>query len=115
MAAQATFEYGSSGLSIKNPFRLEGLIYIARGIAVAALGALLIFSLRGGIDSQTLAEPGLAQAVLLVRLVGGAFLLSMGIAAVGLGMFKALRFYVGRGSPANLTSAILSEAHLADM
>jgi hypothetical protein len=120
MAAQATFEYGSSGFSIKNPFRLEGLLYIARGLATTALGGLLIFSLRGGIDSQALADPGLAQAVLLVRLVGGALLLAMGLAAFGLGLFKALRFYVGRGAPADLTGPaqsppVLGEANLAEM
>lgn len=119
MAAQATFEYGSSGLAIRNPFRLEGLLYIARGLATTALGALLIFSLRGGIDSRMLADPGLEQAVLLVRLVGGAVLLALGLGAFGLGLFKALRFYVGRGAPADLTGPagqpVLPQDRLAEM
>ncbi|MEX1148244.1 MAG: hypothetical protein WEB93_07685, partial [Sphingomonadales bacterium] len=109
------FEYGSSGLEIKNPFRLEGLVYIVRGIAVALLGGLLVYSLRGGLEAEGLADTDLARTLVLIKLGVGAFLLAMGLATLGIGLFKALRFYVGRGSPADLVSPILHQADLAGM
>jgi hypothetical protein len=110
-----SFEYGSKGLAVRNPFRLEGLFYILRGIVMALLGALLIFSLRGGLTSEALAAPELRQALIVVKLLGGAFLLAMGLGAFGIGLFKCLRFYVGRGSPADLKSRVLGDADLAGM
>ncbi len=80
------FEYGSQSIELRNPFRLEGLLYFLRGAAVACLGGYLI--LYGADD---------------LRFGTGVLLLAIGLYAVGLGLFKVARFYVGRGVPANLS------------
>lgn len=80
------FEYGSQSIELRNPFRLEGLLYFLRGAAVSGLGGYLI--LYGADD---------------LRFGTGVLLLAIGLYAVGLGLFKVARFYVGRGVPANLS------------
>lgn len=103
------FQYGSQGLDIRNPFRVEGIVYAVRGAITAALGIVLLLSLRNGMPADDL-----ARALVFVKLVGGAFLLGAGLWAFGFGLFKALRFYVGRGAPSDLTRTIPA-ADLADM
>ncbi len=80
------FEYGSQSIELRNPFRLEGLLYFLRGAVVTSLGGYLI--LYGADD---------------LRFGAGVLLLAIGLYAVGLGLFKVARFYVGRGVPANLS------------
>ena len=89
------FEYGSQSIEIRNPFRLEGFIYLLRGLAVAALGIYLILYVGGD------APAGVRDMQFGV----GVLLAAIGLYAVGLGLYKMARFYVGRGVPANLSRA----------
>ncbi len=100
------FEYGSSDLDIKNPFRFEGVLTIGRGLITAFLGGLIIFAMRDGVDPATLAASDEARTLGWIKLSGGAFLLTAGLISLGAGLFKALRFYVGRGVPADLTQTL---------
>src|SRR5437899_3411767 len=89
------YDYGSSRIEVANPFRLEGALSAVRGVVMTILGLVLLLSLR-----QQVLEPGSAAGV--VKLLGGIAILSGGLYAVGTGLFRVFRFYVGRGMPSDL-------------
>jgi hypothetical protein len=101
------FEYGSQAIEVRNPFRAEGAAYALRGLIVAAAGVYLL--LFAGVGDGV-AEP---DARVVLQLVAGVLLLAGGLYALGLGLFKMFRFYVGRGVPANLAATVAASATIA--
>jgi hypothetical protein len=89
------YDYGSSGIEVANPFRLEGALSAVRGVVTTILGIVLLLSLR-----QQVLEPGSAAG--RVKLLGAVAILGWGLSAVGWGLFRVFRFYVGRGIPLDL-------------
>ncbi|GAB5388397.1 MAG: hypothetical protein Alpg2KO_13650 [Alphaproteobacteria bacterium] len=110
-----SFEYGSRQIEIGNPFKLEGIFYALRGALIAILGGILIFSVRETVTAD-------ASLIGWLQFGTGIALLSLGLAAVGLGALKMFRFYVGRGAPSDLArhentygSTAYTAKSLADM
>lgn len=102
------FEYGSDTLGIKNPFKFEGLVLTVRGLIVTILGVIALLSVK-----ELVAE-GAKEAGWL-SLAIGVLLLGNGVVATGRGLFKVMRFFVGRGVPASLSRNInKSEAHVRE-
>jgi hypothetical protein len=101
------FEYGSQAIEVRNPFRAEGAAYALRGLIVAAAGVYLL--LFAGVGDGV-AEP---DARVVLQLAAGVLLLAGGLYALGLGLFKMFRFYVGRGVPANLAATVAASATIA--
>lgn len=97
------FEYGSQAIQIRNPFRAEGAVYAVRGAVVLALGAYLLMGVQAtvGNGDNTLGA---------LQFVGGLLLVVIGLHALGAGLFKMFRFYVGRGVPANLAQSVSNAA-----
>ncbi|MBI2379902.1 MAG: hypothetical protein HYV16_03985 [Gammaproteobacteria bacterium] len=93
-----SFDYGSQGLSVANPFRLEGFLGACRGAVLTLLGIALLLTVR----DQLLAG-GLKSA--WVQLLGGLALLGVGLGALSIGLLRLFRFYVGRNIPADLAKA----------
>ena len=99
------FEYGSDTLGIKNPFKFEGLILTIRGVIVTVLGVVALLAVKD------LVAEGAKEAGWL-SLGIGVLLLGNGVVAAGRGIFKMMRFFVGRGVPASLARNISkSESH----
>jgi hypothetical protein len=92
-----SFDYGSQGLVVANPFRFEGFLGACRGAILSVLGIVLLLSVR----DQLLAG-GLQSG--WVQLLGGLLLLVVGLAALSVGLLRLFRFYVGRNIPADLSS-----------
>lgn len=89
------FEYGSDTLGIKNPFKFEGFVLTIRGIIVTLLGIVALFAVKDLVSSGAKLAGWLSLGI-------GILLLSNGIYAVARGLFKVMRFYVGRAVPASL-------------
>ena len=101
-----SFEYGSETLGIKNPFRVEGLLFSIRGLIVAAMGAYLLFTVKGVVHGGSTVQAWGHMIVGLVLLAGG-------LTALGRGGFKTFRFFVGRSVPASLCKNLAqSESHM---
>ncbi|MET1254785.1 hypothetical protein [Aliikangiella maris] len=102
------FEYGSDTLGIKNPFKFEGLILTIRGVIVTLLGIVALLAVKD-LVAQGAKEAG------WLSLAIGLILLGNGVVAVGVGLFKVMRFFVGRGVPASLARNMAkSESHVRE-
>ena len=102
------FEYGSDTLGIKNPFKFEGLVLTVRGLIVTVLGVVALLAVKD-LVSQGAKEAG------WLSLAIGVLLLGNGVVATGRGLFKMMRFFVGRGVPASLSRNISkSEGHVKE-
>jgi len=100
------FEYGSDTLGIKNPFKFEGFVLTIRGLIVTVLGIVALFSVKELVTSGDKLAGWLSLGI-------GILLLSNGVIAIGTGLFKVMRFYVGRGVPASLARNVgKSESHV---
>ncbi len=100
------FEYGSDTLGIRNPFKFEGFVLTIRGFIVIVLGVIALFAVKD------LVAQGAKQAGWL-SLGVGILLLGNGIVAAGFGLFKIMRFFVGRSVPASLAKNVSkSESHV---
>jgi hypothetical protein len=89
-----SFEYGSSSLGIKNPFKVEGKVLIIAGSLISFIGIYLLFSASEDLK---------ASAVLGWKDVSvGLMILLWGFGSIGLGVLKITRFYVGRNAPSSL-------------
>lgn len=89
-----SFEYGSSSLGIKNPFKVEGKVLITAGSLISFIGIYLLFSASEDLK---------ASAVLGWKDVSvGLMILLWGFGSIGLGVLKITRFYVGRNAPSSL-------------
>lgn len=90
-----SFEYGSSSLGIKNPFKFEGKVLIVAGSLISLVGIYLLFSVSGDLKASTM----LGWKDVSV----GVMILLWGFGSIGLGILKITRFYVGRNAPSSLT------------
>lgn len=88
------FDYGSINLGIKNPFKTEGAVKIARGSVVAVLGLYLLFLAAQKVQADAL--------VGWVTVLFGLGLLGNGIKVLAQGIIAMMRYYVGRSHPTSL-------------
>jgi hypothetical protein len=96
------FEYGSQQVDIPNPFRFEGFAYTARAAVLIVLGIVALLMVRGLVTDEQRFFAG-------VVMLGGLALLGFGVLAAYRGLYKAFRFYVGRGQPADLAATVAAE------
>lgn len=102
------FEYGSDTLGIKNPFKFEGFVLTVRGVFVTILGVIALFAVKDLVANGAKLAGWMSLAI-------GILLLSNGVIATGRGLFKVMRFYVGRGVPASLAKNVgKSESHVKE-
>lgn len=92
------FDYGSIDLGIRNPFKLEGVVIATRGALQTLLSLYLLISVSSLINSSF--QLGWITAVV------GFVLLSNGLYALGRGIFRIVRFYVGRSIPTSLAKNV---------
>lgn len=92
------FDYGSSGLNIRNPFRIEGSVIAVRGMIQTLLSVYLLISVSRLIDES--------YALGWITALIGFVLLSNGLYALVIGMIKVVRFYVGRSVPTSLAKNV---------
>ena len=92
------FDYGSTDLGIRNPFRLEGMVIALRGGLQTLLSLYLLVSVSTTIEVSY--TKGWITALV------GFLLLSNGLYALGRGIFKMVRFYVGRSIPTSLAKNV---------
>ncbi len=92
------FDYGSDRLGITNPFRLEGIVIATRG-ALQTLIAVFLLMTVSGIIQQSMKLGWLTA-------LAGFIILSNGLYALGKGIFKVVRFYVGRSIPSSLAKNV---------
>ncbi|MBU1193552.1 MAG: hypothetical protein KKE62_07910 [Proteobacteria bacterium] len=103
-----SFDYGSDDLGIKNPFKVEGWIYTVSGLIIAALGVVLMLKVKSVVASGTRIEAWFT-------LVGALILISSGLTAIARGLYKTMRFFVGRGIPTSLAKNVAkSEEHTTE-
>jgi len=93
------FEYGSDTLGIRNPFKFVGFVQAIRGLILTVLGVITLLSV------SSLVQQGDKTSGWLSLLIG-LLLLSQGVIALGSGLFKMMRFYVGRSVPASLAENV---------
>jgi len=100
------YEYGSTNLGIRNPFRIEGTIRAIRGCALVLIGVYSMFLVR------SFAESGEHVSGWFYFILGLAVLLH-GLTVASYGIMQVTRFFVGRGVPTSLAKNMAkSEAHL---
>ena len=89
------FEYGSTDLGLKNPFKKEGVVTAVRGVIQGAVGLILLFQA---------VEKVKEDPVIGWILVGfGVSILGLGIKVFSGGIFATLRYFVGRNPPTSLS------------
>jgi len=88
------YDFGSSGLGIKNPFKQEGVVRTVGGVITALIGLYSIF------QTTTIIEHNLTQA--WVYAVIGLALLVAGLRRAGRGLYFLFKFFVGRSVPSSL-------------
>lgn len=88
------YDFGSSGLGIKNPFKQEGIIRAIGGITTAAIGVFSIFK------TTSIIEQDLTQA--WIYAIVGLMLLVAGLRRAGRGLYFLFKFFVGRSVPSSL-------------
>jgi len=102
------YEYGSTDLDIRNPFKQTGLIQAVRGGLVSLLGLYSLLEVKGLVETGEKAQGWLTLAV-------GVILLAGGLTSLGRGIFQIMRFFVGRGVPTSLARNMAkSEAHTVE-
>ena len=88
------FDFGSSSLGIKNPFKQEGVIRAIGGFMTAAIGLYSIFK------TTTIIEQDLTMA--WIYAIVGLLLLIAGLRRAGKGLFFLFKYFVGRSVPSSL-------------
>ena len=102
------YEYGSTDLDIRNPFKTAGTIQAIRGGFVSILGVYCLILVQDLVAAKHPVQGWLTLAV-------GIVLLGDGLAALGRGIFQVMRFFVGRGVPTSLAKNMSkSEAHTVE-
>lgn len=89
------YDFGSTQLGIKNPFRPEGAIRALAGCAVVAMGVWQLLQVSADLEQD------LVKAWMTAIL--GFTLLVAGLHRTGTGLFQLFRFYVGRSVPTSLS------------
>ena len=103
------YEYGSTDLGIRNPFKQVGAIQSIQGILVTVIGIHSLFVVKGLVATHHRMQGWL-------MLAAGLLLLVWGLVSIGIGLFRAMRFFVGRGVPASLAKNISkSEASVTEV
>ncbi|NLD47471.1 MAG: hypothetical protein GX660_09760 [Clostridiaceae bacterium] len=101
-----SYYYGSDSVEIKNPFKKEGVIFISIGVFEFLMGLLALFSLRSRMLNGGTLTGWISLGICLI-------LLGSGVGYISNGIYKVLRFYIGRGIPASLAKNVSkSEAHV---
>lgn len=90
-----SYDYGSQSLGIANPFRVEGALIALRGALLALTGLYSLLQVAGLVNRGRELEGWISAGL-------GLLLLIWGLVALGQGLFKLFRFYVGRSVPASL-------------
>ncbi|RJG41899.1 hypothetical protein [Motilimonas pumila] len=88
------YDYGSSGLGIKNPYKVEGFIRLIAGVLISLLG------LYGLLSVPQLVEQDIITGWIYAGF--GFLLLILGLKRAGGGAFQLFRFFVGRSVPSSL-------------
>ena len=102
------YEYGSTDLDIRNPFKQVGLIQAIRGGIVSIIGIYSLLLVKDLVQTNHKIQGWLTLAV-------GVILLTVGLTALGRGIFQIMRFFVGRGVPTSLSKNMAkSEAHTVE-
>ncbi|WP_156148260.1 hypothetical protein [Vibrio jasicida] len=89
-----SYEFGSDGIGIKNPFRTEGLFKIIRGVITLTIGAFILLSAPE--------MSNINQFMVWITLTIAFLVLSIGLIALSKGFMQVVRFYVGRNAPTSL-------------
>lgn len=89
-----SYEFGSDGIGIKNPFRTEGLFKITRGVITLAVGAFIL------LNAPEMSK--INQYMVWTTLTIAFLVLSIGLIALSKGFMQVVRFYVGRNAPTSL-------------
>ena len=90
-----SYEYGSDGLGIKNPFKVEGTIKIIRGVITFVVGIIILLSVPQSVQSNAYfgwVSTGISFVILF-----------LGAVAIGKGIMQVVRFFVGRNAPTSLS------------
>ncbi len=104
-----SYEYGSIDLGIRNPFRAEGFVRAAGGVLTGGLGVFCLFMIKALVEQGERLQGWLHLAV-------GVILLAAGLAALGVGIFQMVRFFVGRSVPTSLAKNVAkSESHVIEL
>ena len=98
-----SYDYGSQSLGIANPFRVEGGLIALRGALWGLAGLYCLLQVAGLVNRGRELEGWICAGL-------GLLLLVWGLAALGQGLFKLFRFYVGRSVPASLARNQLDSA-----
>ncbi|WP_105258497.1 hypothetical protein [Pseudoalteromonas sp. T1lg88] len=88
------YDFGSKGLGISNPFKIEGTIRTAGGAIITLIGLFSLFK----VTSLTQTDMISAWAYAAVGLV----LMILGLKRCGSGLFQLFKFFVGRSVPSSL-------------
>ena len=88
-----SYDYGSQSLGIANPFRFEGALIALRGALLGLTGLYSLLQVAGLVNRGRELEGWISAGL-------GLLLLVWGLVALGQGLFKLFRFYVGRSVPA---------------
>lgn len=103
-----SYEYGSIDLGIRNPFRAEGFVRAAGGLLTGGLGLYCLLLVKSLVEHGERLQGWL-------HLFVGVVLLAAGLAALGMGIFQMIRFFVGRSVPTSLARNVAkSEAHVVE-
>lgn len=93
-----SFDYGRETLGIRNPFKVQGWLRASRGLIVLVLGGYALTTIQPLVEAGQQAEAWAALVVAIVLTVAG-------LKGLLGGSYQAMRFFVGRGVPSDLTNA----------
>lgn len=104
-----SYEYGSIDLGIRNPFRAEGFVRAVGGLLTGGLGLFSLLMVKSLVEQGERLQGWMHLAV-------GVILLAAGLAALGIGIFQMVRFFVGRSVPTSLAKNVAkSESHVIEL
>ncbi|WP_462157810.1 hypothetical protein [Pseudoalteromonas sp. GB56] len=88
------YDFGSKGLGISNPFKIEGTMRTAGGAIIALLGLFSLFKVT------SLTQTDMVSAWVYAGV--GLILMIIGLKRCGSGLFQLFKFFVGRSVPSSL-------------
>ena len=90
-----SFDYGSLGLDIKNPFKTEGKIVAVQGVIQSIIGAYLLIQATNAVDTN--------MPIAWLFMGAGILILGFGLKSLATGISSTLRYFVGRNHPTSLS------------